>query len=96
MTWTVSTQPLKQAAQSLLLLSTVWQLLDKMCACILIILVTHSLLPCLLVYRGLEALAGAGIQLPSSMCLRRGSVVRFRGTKMYDTPASPYSHSVNR
>lgn len=46
--------------------------------------------------RGLEAIAGAGVKLPDSMCLRRGSVVRFRGTKMYTTEASPWSHGVNR
>lgn len=46
--------------------------------------------------RGLEAIAAAGIRLPSSMCLKRGSVVRFRGTQMFSTEASPYSHSVNR
>lgn len=46
--------------------------------------------------RGLEAVAGAGISLPASMCLPRGRVVRYRGTQMYATDASPWSRSVNR
>lgn len=50
----------------------------------------------LLTCRGLEALAGAGISLPASMCLPRGRVVRYRGTQMYATEASPWSRSVNR
>jgi hypothetical protein len=55
----------------------------------------HKLQP-LLHRRGLEAVAGAGISLPASMCLPRGRVVRYRGTQMYATDASPWSHSVNR
>lgn len=50
----------------------------------------------MLTCRGLEALAGAGISLPASMCLLRGRVVRYRGTQMYATEASPWSRSVNR